>query len=199
MERVAKLTANVAVGSLLALAVASQATAKEQPGQITVFVAKKIVTMDPTQPTATAVAVRDGQILSVGSLQDLAPWLKDNKHTIDEQFKDKVLMPGFIDPHLHPLLGAIAFQTVWITPEPWSVMGEKTPATLGQEAYRKALKTAFDARKKDAPIFMSWGYSADSHATFRARCWTAFRKTSRSSCCSVPCTRSTSTRRCWSF
>jgi predicted amidohydrolase YtcJ len=149
--------------ALLALFFATPTLAKDPPGPITVFIAKKIVTMDPTQPTATAVAVRDGQILSVGSRQDLEPWLKNNKYTVDEQFKDKVLLPGFIDPHLHPLLGAIAFQTVWITPEPWSVMGEKTPATLGQDAYRKALKTAFDARKKDAPIFMSWGYSADSH------------------------------------
>ena len=157
------LSARAMGWALLALIVATPVMAQNQPGAITVFVAKKIVTMDPTQPTATAVAVRDGQILSVGSLQDLEPWLKNNKHAIDGQFKDKVLMPGFIDPHLHPLLGAIAFQTVWITPEPWSVMGEKTPATLGQEAYRKALKTAFDARKKDASIFMTWGYSADSH------------------------------------
>ena len=147
----------------LALIVATPTPANDQPGAITVFVAKKIVTMDPTRPTATAVAVRDGQILSVGSLQDLEPWLKNNKYTIDEQFKDKVLMPGFIDPHLHPLLGAIAFETVWITPEPWNVMGETTPATLGQEAYRKALKKAFAGRQKDAPIFMTWGYSADSH------------------------------------
>ena len=70
--------------ALLALILATPALAKDQPGAITVFIAKKIVTMDPTQPTATAVAVRDGQILSVGSLQDLAPWLKNNKYTIDE-------------------------------------------------------------------------------------------------------------------
>ena len=81
----------------------------------------------------------------------------------DDKVKDKVLLPGFIDPHLHPLLGAIAFQTVWITPEPWNVMGQRTPATLGQGAYLKALKTAFADRKKDAPIFMTWGFSADSH------------------------------------
>ena len=184
-------------GALLALIVAAPTLAKDPPGAITVFVAKKIVTMDPTLPVATAVAVRDGQILSVGSLQDLEPWLKNNRHTIDEQFKDKVLMPGFIDPHLHPLLGAIAFQTVWITPEPWSVMGEKTPATLGQDAYRKALKSAFEARKKDAPIFMTWGYSADSHGDLSGEVLdSTFRRTSPSSCCSVPCTRSTSTRRC---
>ncbi|MFY7864404.1 amidohydrolase [Roseateles sp.] len=133
----------------------------EEP--VTVFVAKKIVTMDPTQPSATAVAVRGGQILSVGSLADLQPWLKAHPHKIDTQFKDKVLMPGMIDPHMHPLLGAIAFQTTWITPEPWNIMGQKTPATIGQADYLKALKAAFAARKKDAPLFMSWGFSADTH------------------------------------
>ncbi|MBL8418241.1 MAG: amidohydrolase [Dechloromonas sp.] len=156
----------MAVFALLALAGAIHVTAQEQPGAITVFVAKKIITMDPTRPTATAVAIGGRKILSVGSLADLQPWLKVHPHKIDTRFKDKVLMPGFIDPHLHPLLGAIAFQTVWITPEPWNVMGQKTPATLGHEAYLKALRTAFAARRKDAPIFMTWGFSADSHGEF---------------------------------
>jgi hypothetical protein len=79
-----KSAARALGGALLALIAASPTLAQNPPGPITVFVAKKIVTMDPTLPTATAVAVRDGQILSVGSLQDLAPWLKDNRHTIDE-------------------------------------------------------------------------------------------------------------------
>jgi len=160
------LARKVAVFALLALAGAIHVTAQEQLGAITVFVAKKIITMDPTRPTATAVAIGGRKILSVGSLADLQPWLKVHPHKIDTRFKDKVLMPGFIDPHLHPLLGAIAFQTVWITPEPWNVMGQKTPATLGHEAYLKALRTAFAARRKDAPIFMTWGFSADSHGEF---------------------------------
>ncbi len=158
-----KLKTGVMVCLFLALAVATPATAQDQRGAITVFTAKKIVTMDPTRPTATAIAVREGRILGVGSLQDLAPWLEDNEYTINDQFMDKVLMPGLIDPHLHPLLGAVAFQTVWITPEPWNVMGQKTPATNGQDAYRKALMAAVAGRKKDAPIFMTWGYSADTH------------------------------------
>jgi predicted amidohydrolase YtcJ len=149
--------------ALVAVMAVSTVMAQEDPGAITVFTAKKIVTMDPTRPTATAVAVRDGMILSVGSLQDLAPWLKGKPYKVDSQFKDKVLMPGLIDPHMHPMLGAIAFQTVWITPEPWNVMGHKTPATLGEKAYRAALETAFAERNKDAPIFMTWGFSADTH------------------------------------
>ncbi len=43
------------------------------PKNITVFVAKKIITMDPANPVATAVAISDGKILSVGSLGDLKP------------------------------------------------------------------------------------------------------------------------------
>ena len=35
---------------------------------ITVFVARRIITMDPGRPTASAIAVRDGRILSVGTI-----------------------------------------------------------------------------------------------------------------------------------
>jgi predicted amidohydrolase YtcJ len=142
---------------------ASGAAAQDSPSQTTVFVAKEIVTMDPTRPTATAVAVRDGRILGVGSVDDLEPWLKSGPHVIDERFKDKVLMPGLIDPHMHPMLGALQFGTFWITPEAWDIMGTKTPATVGHDAYMKALKAAFAADPKTDPIFMTWGYSQPFH------------------------------------
>ena len=71
----------------------------QQGGPITVFVAKKIVTMNPGWSIATAVAVRDGRVLSVGSLYDLNPWLDKAPQTIDRRFGDKVLCPGFIEPH----------------------------------------------------------------------------------------------------
>ena len=59
----------------------------------------------------------------MGSPRDLEPCLKDNDYTIGEQFKDKVLMPGPIDPHMHSTLGAIALQTACIMPKLWDVMG----------------------------------------------------------------------------
>ncbi len=139
----------------LIMCAASQASAQENTGDVTVFIAKKIITMDPTRPSATAVAVRDGKILSVGSLQDLQPWLKDKKYTVNNQFKDKILTPGLIDPHMHPMLGALQFGTKWITPEPWDVMGEKTPATLGHDNYVAALKAAFAAAPKTEPMFIT--------------------------------------------
>ena len=37
----------------------------------TVFTARRIITMDETSPEATAVAVSGGQIIAVGSIEDL--------------------------------------------------------------------------------------------------------------------------------
>ncbi|HMS78923.1 MAG TPA: amidohydrolase [Burkholderiaceae bacterium] len=54
--------------------------------------------MDPARPFATHVAVKDGRILGVGSLDELAAW---GPHALDRRFADKVLMPGFVEGHSH--------------------------------------------------------------------------------------------------
>lgn len=71
---------------------------------ITVYAARKILTMNPMQPFATHVAVRDGRILGVGCAEDLAGW---GAATLDTRFADKVLMPGMIEGHSHLLEGGM--------------------------------------------------------------------------------------------
>ena len=66
-----------------------------------VYSAARIHTMDPGRPEATAVAVAAGRIVSVGSMESMQPWLRRHPHTIDDSFADRILMPGFIDPHTH--------------------------------------------------------------------------------------------------
>src|SRR5688500_4823843 len=73
------------------------------PGPITIFVASQIVTMNPSNPEATHVAVRDGRILGAGSLEEVAGW---GDYTLDETFQDHVLVPGLIDAHAHSTEGA---------------------------------------------------------------------------------------------
>jgi predicted amidohydrolase YtcJ len=70
----------------------------------TIFRARKIITMNPSQPAATHVAVRDGRILGAGSLQDLQGW---GDFTLDDRFADKVLMPGLVEGHAHLMAGAL--------------------------------------------------------------------------------------------
>lgn len=82
MNRSLELTKRALVGVSCALALASQVVAQQPSDTITVFIARKIVTMNPSQPTATAVAVRGREIVGVGTLENLQPWLKLHPHRI---------------------------------------------------------------------------------------------------------------------
>ncbi|MEN8952136.1 amidohydrolase [Planktotalea arctica] len=70
----------------------------------TVYCAKKIVTMNPQKPEASHVAIREGRILAVGSLEEIATW---GEYELDERFADKVLFPGLIEGHAHTMEGTL--------------------------------------------------------------------------------------------
>ncbi|MFD1195500.1 amidohydrolase [Seohaeicola saemankumensis] len=71
---------------------------------ITVFKARKIITMDPNRPEATHVAVREGRILAVGDATCADAW-GAVRH--DDSLKDAVLMPGLVEGHAHMMAGAM--------------------------------------------------------------------------------------------
>jgi hypothetical protein len=60
----------------------------------------RVYTLNPQQPWAEAVAVRDGIIVAVGSADDMAP-LTDAETRVISQPGGMVL-PGFQDAHVHP-------------------------------------------------------------------------------------------------
>lgn len=71
---------------------------------LTIFEAKRIITMDPSLPIATHIAVKEGRVLGVGPLEEL----KDlGEYRLDQQFADKYIYPGFVEGHSHALEGAM--------------------------------------------------------------------------------------------
>ena len=70
----------------------------------TIYSAQKIITMNPSRPVATHVAVRDGRILGAGTLEELETW---GDYTLDDRFKDKILMPGMVEGHAHTMEGTL--------------------------------------------------------------------------------------------
>ncbi|WP_296558054.1 amidohydrolase [Pigmentiphaga sp.] len=71
---------------------------------ITVFRARKFITMDPVRPAATHVAVRDGRILAVGGDEI---WQGLGAARADDRYADAVLMPGLVEAHSHLMEGAL--------------------------------------------------------------------------------------------
>ena len=55
-------------------------------------------------PYGTHVAVKEGKILGVGSLEQLEGW---GDYELDETFSEKILMPGFVEGHCHAPEGQI--------------------------------------------------------------------------------------------
>ena len=71
---------------------------------ITVFAAKKFITMDPNTPEVTHVAVRDGRILALGGKECANEW--GSVHH-DDRLADTIVMPGLVEGHAHMMAGAI--------------------------------------------------------------------------------------------
>ena len=124
---------------------------------ITVYTAKSIITMNASMPRAEAVAVRDGKILETGTLESLQPWLSKHDHKIDEQFKNSFIVPGLIDPHLHPSMAAVLLPTFFITAMEWKMPWGTTPATRSPAEYDERLKEAL-TKPTHGKLFITWGH-----------------------------------------
>ncbi len=77
-------------------------------GEVRVFTARRIITMNPSAPEATHVAVRDGRILGYGGADDMAAF---GGASTDGRYADKVILPGFVEGHSHLFEGM-----TWLDP-----------------------------------------------------------------------------------
>jgi predicted amidohydrolase YtcJ len=62
-------------------------------------------TVDPSQPSAEAVAVVGERIAFVGTARDAAAWIGPRTRVID--LTGRLLLPGFQDAHVHPVYGGM--------------------------------------------------------------------------------------------
>jgi predicted amidohydrolase YtcJ len=132
-------------------------------GAIHVYVAKKIITMEPDRPTATAVAVQGPGIVAVGSLEEVRAELGDRAFEIDERFAGKVLLPGFIDPHLHPALAATILPLNIVSAMEWVTPRGRTLPVRGHEAFLARLRELDHSLEDEDAWLLVWGYHAPYH------------------------------------
>ena len=76
---------------------------------------------------------------------------------IDETLRGSVVVPGLIDQHLHPLLGASTLATEVIASEDWVLPRVTFPGAYSAEEYRARLR-AVEASMPDSDEWLvSWG------------------------------------------
>ena len=131
---------------------------------ITVYSAAQVHTMDPGRPQASAVAVSGGKIVSVGSIESMQPWLRRYPYSIDDRYRDKVLMPGFIDPHTHLRLSGTYMGLDYLGPIDSAAPGGIRKGLPNRDAVLNQLR-ALVAEHDDPNIpITAWGYDPASQA-----------------------------------
>jgi predicted amidohydrolase YtcJ len=128
-----------------------------KPETTTIYAAKEFITMDAKLSRAEAVAVRDGRFIAVGKLADVQA--AAGKHAkLDRTFADKIVIAGFVEQHVHPVLAALTMNTKVISIEDWDAIDGFSPAVRDPKRYAERLKKAFSEHSDKSKPFITWGY-----------------------------------------
>lgn len=132
-------------------------------GKLKVFTAKRIRTMDAGRPQATAVAFKDGRIVSVGTLETMKNWLEREDHEIDTSFEDKVIFPGFIDPHTHLQASGVLMGMTYIGPlDQHGPNGFDEGLASRTEVLEKLAAKVAEEPESNQPV-LAWGFDPALH------------------------------------
>jgi predicted amidohydrolase YtcJ len=141
---------------------ASPPPAAPSPQKITIYTAKTIVTLDPGTPTAEAVAVMNGKVLGVGTLDEVRGWITNQEVEIDLRFQNAVIVPGFIEAHMHPQITGVLWDGVYVgrfdrvAPDGTPVKGAETKQAVLDRLRDEAAKAPADGR-----WLIAWGYQPE--------------------------------------
>ena len=131
----------------------------------TIYKAKEIVTLDPAKPKAEAVAVVGDRILAVGSLDEMKEAVTGRPYSVDSTFTKKVIVPGLIAQHDHPVLAALTMTAEIIAIEDWVLPSGTVPAARNREQYLKRLAAAEAKLTDPEAVLLTWGYHQYFHGT----------------------------------
>ena len=122
---------------------------------ITIYHAKEIVTLDEKVASANAVSVKSDRVMAIGSLDDLIE--RNPDASINRQFQNDVIVPGFIEHHIHPFLSAITMNAEIISIEGWDLPNNQSIAYRDRESYIQRLSEIEENMKSDSPL-ITWGF-----------------------------------------
>ena len=135
--------------------------------QIVIYQAKEIVTLDPANPTAQAVAVVGDRVLAVGKLEELKAAAGKQPYTVNTTFADQVIVPGFIAQHDHPMLAALTMTSKIIAIEDWVLPQGTAKAAKNRTEYLERLAEADRQLTDPNEVLLTWGYHQYFHGELK--------------------------------
>lgn len=123
-----------------------------------------IVTMEGTKETyAEAIVEQHGEIVFIGSEKEAIKKYSNAKY---HNLNGETLIPGLIEPHLHPSLAAIMLQNEVIAPYDWKLPSGIKKGVQGEDAYRKRIAESIKSNASPNKLYFIWGYHQLWHGDF---------------------------------
>ena len=120
-----------------------------------IVIAKEVVTLDDKYPNSDAIYIKEDRIHSVGKKEDLIGKYPDI--FIDFSYEENIIIPGFIEHHIHPLLAAITMNSEVIAIEDWNISSKKTIGVRNRDDYLLRLSEVELSQDNNKPL-VSWGF-----------------------------------------
>jgi len=121
-----------------------------------IIIPKTLITLDAANANSDAVMIRGSKIFAVGQQEVLIKNFPDAE--IDYSFADDVIVPGFIEHHIHPLLAAITMSSEIVAIDDWVLPNKKSNGVRDRPGYIKRLKELEkNLEGVDTPL-VSWGF-----------------------------------------
>lgn len=118
----------------------------------TIFTGGPVLTIDDAMPTAEAVAVRNGVIVAVGSLDAVRAATGRGAQTVD--LEGRTLLPGFFDPHGHVSMVGLQARYANLLPAP-DGQGDDIPSL---QRITRDWMNAHEALVRDTRLVIGFGY-----------------------------------------
>lgn len=152
----------VAAVLMVLLVTAISGCSRSDDDGVIIYPARNIVTMNPAAPAAEAVAVRGDKIVAVGALSALQEKLAVQQPRVDQRFASKVILPGFIDPHIHPTIAAAILPMEIVAAMSWPTANGFSKPVRGTDNFYARLRE-LDAALAPGEWLMAWGYHEPYH------------------------------------
>ena len=133
---------SVVFAALCGMIVLAGCAPSEEPADY-VFANGRVYTVNEAQPWAEAVVVRENEIIYVGDTETARGYVGEGTEYVD--LGGQMMLPGFVESHLHTQIGAAFGQGLWM-----AHLDEK-------QEFLDAVRE-YTAENPDLPLIMGFGW-----------------------------------------
>ena len=127
----------------------------EESSAVKIFIAKDIITLNKNNDSVEAIATQGSKIIKIGSKEELTSIYPDA--TLISDYEKAIIVPGFIEHHIHPFLAAVTMNSEILAIEDWQLPSKTSIGVRDRSSYLLNLSKIEENHPENQSL-ISWGF-----------------------------------------